>query len=228
MIKKRFIPIIIIIMMMFSGCNKTYDYNGYEEITNAIENYEKLSSAKIFVYDIDENYTMAEFTFQIDENKNMLYNYVGKEDNVVYKEYHNGKELYYTTDGKWADEYLSSGENGYYGYSDTHRHSMASADIFYKNDYAVAESDVKAYGDDTKIILTFDPAKVNETAEKTVEEKGKFVSLKTEYVISDGQISQYIQSAEFEKDNEVYKESIKVEIKECDKPQNIEKPDELG
>lgn len=212
-------------IMIFSGCKRVPDYEGYEQIEQARNSFVQLTSAKIKVIDLETHIATQELIFQIDENKNMLFRYKGTDGTTVYEEYHNGSELYYTTDGKWTGEFFTSGKGSYYGYFDTNRHPLATADIFYANEYAVNGSQVSENNGNTIIKLSYDLDKLAETAKNTVEQKGNFTFLETIYEITDGNLISYTQTAEFDKNGEKSKNSFKIEINEQSVPQKIEKPE---
>ena len=223
--KKIAIILIILPALLLSGCKKAPEYSGYSTIEAARQSFVNLTSAKIKVTDLEKNLVTQELVFQIDENKNMLFRYKGTDGTAVFEEYHNGKELYYTTDGKWTGDYFTSGKGNYYGYYDTNRHSLASADIFYANEYAVNGSVIDKNEQKSIIKLQYDLEKLADTAKKTVEEKGNFVSFATEYVIIGENLTTYTQTAEFDKNGEKSTTSFKIEISEHNIPQIIEKPE---
>lgn len=224
--KKRISAFLIMLAFVFlSSCSKVPDYEGYEQLEHARNSFAQLNSGKIKVVDLQTDIVTQELVFQFDENKNMLFRYKGTDGTTIYEEYHNGKELYYTTDGEWTGEFFTSGEGSYYGYFDTNRHSLATSEVFYANEYAVNGSQISENNGKTIIKLSYDLDKLIETAKNTVEQKGNFTFFETVYEISDNSLTSYTQTAEFDKNGEKSKIQFRIEIDEQNVPQKIEKPE---
>lgn len=213
----------LLMCLTLCSCN-SIDLEGYDVISAARDEYEKLQSAHITVTNLEKNMITQELTFKINPEKRMTYNYYGTDGNVVYYEYHDGTELYWTSDitADWNVEGLA-GEN-YVMYTDTARHPLAKKGAFFVNPASVSEATVSVNGDTTVITYVYDTEKLNKNAQTLLSELGQLDGFLTEYTIVNGQFKKLLEKGFLTKDGVLTEVNYLVEVSEENAVPSIDMP----
>ena len=152
-----------------AGCSFSdsayYNILGYAEAANAKALHSQLDSGHIRMVDNSTGNITMEFTFMYRSDGNLMYSYMGSEDDVKYYEYHNGSEINSCYEGEEEWEFIESGGEDYYVYTKSNRHPYTSEGLISVNAYAITESKAEEVEDGVKITFYYDVSQLAELLE---------------------------------------------------------------
>lgn len=191
--KKLKAALAVFAVSAFAGCSHI-DFDGYAEVKRGITAFSELEAGHITVTDMESGTVVNDMVFKVDDRDYLLYNLTTTLDGKTYFEYHNGRELFYTGEnGEWT---LKTADEGYTGYTRKSRPRLASEQLFYLNEGAIASSELSGGDGITVVKFNYDVKKINA---ETSDEASAFISLVTEYTLDEnGEIISHRQTAELE------------------------------
>lgn len=221
--KIALLMVLLCFSFLFCSCGKI-DLEGYELIRSAQDEFEKLTSGHITVTDLEKCLLTQELTFKINSENRMMYNYFGTDGELYYFEYHNGTELYWTSDraADWNIEGLG-GEN-FVLYTDAARHPLAKKGLFFVSPDSVSEATVSVDGEITTITYIYDTQKLNKNAETLLAGLGTLDGFSTEYVIENGRFKSILEKGFLTKDGVLTEVNYLVSIDEENSVNSVDLP----
>ncbi len=233
MAKRIAAALILTIAVIFSGCaGKTPE--GYRAVKEAKEKYEKLQSARVTMTDRSKDEVIMEFVFYINENKEMVFDYKGKNESGNQYAYSNGAEYFYKESDNEYWRVIGSEDKDYlYNiYNEEYRYPYARGGIFFLDAAAVENAEVNMNEDGSYVIsYEYDAEKLSKDTENSLEEVSGFKSLSTVFHInSEGLIEEFEEKGiVIDKEDKEQKVDIKISVSEINEIYDIPYPvDEIA
>jgi hypothetical protein len=183
-------------MTLLCGCSLGTP-EGYESMKSARELYEKLDGARVIMEDLTSGEQLMEFSFYINANDEMIFDYSGTTDEGEERGYSNGAEFYYKTADADGWRVIGSADESYiYNiYNREYRYPYATGNIFFLDATSVSEAAVTENADGGMTIsYTYDADKLNSYATSLLDNVESFSSLRTDCVINaDGYITEFTE-----------------------------------
>ena len=187
----------VVLMLTLSGCTSSVP-EGYQQIRAAKEKYESLDSGRATMTDLTTGESIMEFSFLINKNNEMIFNYYGKDSSDEMYAYSNGAEYYYKEPGARMWSVIGPEDENYiYNlYSREYRYPYADGGIFFLDGGSVESAEVLSGEDGTVTIkYVYDTDKLNSSVHGVLTDVDSFSSLTTVFSInSEGYITEFTET----------------------------------
>ncbi len=183
--------------LTLSGCAASTP-DGYRQVTAAKDKYETLNSGRATMTDLSTGDTIMEFSFMINHNDEMVFNYYGRDGSDEMYAYSNGAEYYYKEpDAEMWSVIGPEDENYIYNlYSREYRYPYADGAVFFLDGSSVESAEVTD-GADGALTVTYiyDTDKLNSSVKGVLTDVSSFSSLTTVFSInSEGYITDFTET----------------------------------
>lgn len=214
--------IIGIALICLTGCGKNM-IEGQSKVEKAREDYSKLYSGVVEVWNVNTNEIEQTLTFKYDEVGILLYSLTGVSEGEIYEQYCNGYETYTFEKGELTK--VSKGQKEYEAYTYDFRYPMTDVEYLYFAPDKVVSVDKSEEEYGVFYCYEYEPAFIS--GDDNLGELTYFsVSF---YFDKNDTLTHFEECSEYEKDGVKTQYNYRIEISQRDSvgkinmPENIEK-----
>lgn len=197
---KRIISAVFAVVMISAMCGCMPQLpEGYELVKAAKEKYESLDSGRAIMTDLTTGEQIMEFTFFINKNNEMIFNYYGRDGDAEMYAYSDGAEYFYKDAGAEMWSVITAADENYiYNiYNRENRYPYADGGIFFLDGTSVESSQISEDENSMTVIYTYDTDRLNSSTQGILDGVSSFSSLTTAFEIDgDGFITSFTETGE--------------------------------